>query len=129
MQLCHRLAGVLVVVGFLLTGVYMRTHDPEMTQLPDVVRMLYRSRHIYLLFAGLLNLVLGAYWAARPPGWRRIVQLTGSALLLLAPILLAAAFFREPGLPGMDRTFSLPAIESMLAGSLCHAVSGWRRAS
>jgi hypothetical protein len=36
--------------------------------LDDTTRMLFRSTHIYLLFAALLNLALGLYLKAEPAG-------------------------------------------------------------
>jgi len=68
-----------------------------MAVLEDGLRMMYRSRHIYLLGSGLVNLMLGLYihvWAA---GWRKRTQTAGSVLLLAAPFLLLLAFINEPG--------------------------------
>ena len=62
----------------------------------DAVRLMYRSRHLYILAAGLVNLMLGLYWRRHPDGWRRYVQAAGSALLLAAPALLLTVFLVEP---------------------------------
>jgi hypothetical protein len=45
--------------------------------------MMYVSRHIYLLGAALVNLVLGLYLQMKPPRWRGILQQIGSLLILL----------------------------------------------
>ena len=64
--------------------------------------MMYVSRHIYLLAGALVNTVLGLYLQLLPSGWRRILQIAGSILILISVILLALAFLEEPplGLPG-----------------------------
>jgi hypothetical protein len=91
MKRLHLIFGVVVVIVFLLTGQYMEYVHNRL--LPDGTRMLYRSRHIYLLLAGLLNLVIGIYFVARPRGWRRKLQIVGSVLIVLSPGLLLAGFF------------------------------------
>ena len=125
----HRLLGALFVITFLFTGVYMRTHEPPMAALADGARLLYRSRHIYLLLAGLMNLLLGLYWTPRAPGWRRGIQTTGSVLLLVAPVLLVTAFFQEPNRPDLDTPLSHLGLFAVLLGSLAHLVSAQARTS
>jgi len=119
----HRLLGALAVITFLATGVYMRTHEPPLTTLSDAVRLLYRSRHIYLLLSGLLNLMLGIYWTERPGGWRRSTQTAGSVLLLAAPVLLFVAFAQEPAHQDLEGLASHLGLYAVLIGSLAHAVS------
>jgi hypothetical protein len=55
MKRIHLVFGLSVMVVFLLTGQYMEYVHNRL--LPDGTRVLYRSRHIYLLLAGLINLV------------------------------------------------------------------------
>ena len=88
----------------------------------DARRLLFRSTHIYLLLTSLLNLALDLYLIAAA-GWRRCVQLGGSVLVLLAPVLAGVGFLTEPWLSGLDRPYSAPAIYASLAGLLLHAVS------
>lgn len=118
----HRVYGVLVVAVFLGTGQYMDRIHAHLEGMPDGPRMLYRSAHIYLLYAGLLNLLLGAYFMPAAPGWRRGLQAVGSALLLIVPPLLLAAFFAEPALTDLERPWARPAIIMSLAGVACHAL-------
>ncbi|HYH84549.1 MAG TPA: hypothetical protein VEX60_03645 [Pyrinomonadaceae bacterium] len=125
MKLVHTVVGALVLVAFLLTGQYMDYLDVRSGRLGDVTRMMYRSRHIYLLLAGLVNLGVGAYFVRHASGWRRSLQIVGSILILLAPALMLAAFFSEPGV-GLQRHFTLPAIIILSVGTLCHAFSGLR---
>ena len=94
-------------------------------QLPDGQRMLYRSRHIYLLLAGLLNLVIGIYLTARQ-GWRRTLQIVGSLLIVFAPGPLLAGFFSEPD-KGPEQTMLAPlGIFAVALGTLFHLISSLR---
>jgi peptidoglycan/LPS O-acetylase OafA/YrhL len=125
MKTLHLILGVLVVLAFLLTGQFMEyRHVGEMD---DGARMMFRSRHIYVLLAGLVNLGIGIYFTYRQERWRKILQLIGSLLVVISPLLLIAAFFYEPVLEGMQRTFTLPGIVALFAGVFCHLFSGMRQ--
>ena len=126
MKLLHIVVGAFVLLAFLLTGQYMDYLDVRSGALGDATRMMFRSRHIYILLAGLVNLAVGTYFVRRAGGWRRTLQTIGSVLVLAAPLLLLAAFFTEPGLPGLRRQFTLPAIVILAVGTLLHAFSGAR---
>jgi energy-coupling factor transporter transmembrane protein EcfT len=123
MKRFHLIVGLAVVIVFLFTGQYMEyLHN---RQLPDGQRMLYRSRHIYLLLAGLLNLALGIYFTARQ-GWRKKLQLVGSLLIVFAPGPLLAGFFSEPD-KGPEQTMLAPlGIFAVALGTLCHLISSLR---
>lgn len=121
MKKLHLILGLSVIVIFLLTGQYMEyVGNPK---LPDGERMMYRSRHIYLLLAGLLNLGIGLYFSYRSRGWRRTIQIIGSVLLVISPALLLAGFFYEPN-RGPDQTLIAPiGIYAVAAGTMLHLIS------
>jgi hypothetical protein len=49
-------------------------------------------------------------------------------LIIIAPFVLIAAFFREPELGGLQGTFTLPAILATFSGTFFHLFSGaWQR--
>lgn len=124
MRRFHLILGLVVVIVFLLTGQYMEYVHNRL--LPDGMRMLYRSRHIYFLLAGILNLSLGLYLAPRPGGWRRTLQIVGSLLILLSPVFLLAGFFLEPHW-GPEKTSIAPlGIFAIGIGTLLHLLSAWR---
>ena len=128
MKRLHLIFGVLVVVAFLLTGQYMDFQAPPVRELADEgTRMMFRSRHIYLLLAGLVNLGVGAYFTSHRAAWRKALQISGSVLILLAPLLMTAAFFYEPTLGGLQRPLTLPAVVALSAGVLLHLFSGMRQ--
>src|ERR671938_2005630 len=124
MKSLHKIVGIVVVVIFLLTGQYLEFYYPEMRGVGEGMRMMLRSRHIYILLAGLVNLGIGIYLTPRAKLWRKALQLAGSWLIIGAPFLLVSAFFYEPVLPGLQRTFTLPAIVSLFSGTLLHLLSG-----
>ena len=124
MKRIHLVFGLVVVIVFLLTGQYMEYVHNRL--LPDGTRMLYRSRHIYLLLAGLLNLVIGTYFVPQPRGWRRTLQLLGSILIILAPGLLLAGFFSEPRRGPNETRVAAFGIFAVALGTLLHVLSGLR---
>jgi hypothetical protein len=124
MRHIHLIFGVLGVVAFLLTGQFMKHHNPPMQLLTPDVRMMYVSRHIYFLGAALLNLILGLYLREQPSGWRRILQWTGSLLILLSPVSLLMAFIAEPSLGLAGRGFrSYFGLIGLFAGAMTHFVA------
>jgi hypothetical protein len=127
MRAFHLWVGVLTVIVFLITGQVMRHHQPPMPALPDDVRLMFRSRHIYILAGGLVNLMLGIY-LHREDGWRGRAQLLGSLLVLGSPALLVAAFFIEPQGGLRADTWSSPlGLQSLFAGAILHLVSSIAR--
>ena len=127
MKRFHQLFGISVVIVFLLTGQYMDIYLGHLEGMPDGPRMLYRSRHIYILLAGLLNIGIGAYFTRHFERWRRVLQSLGSGLIVIATSLFIAAFFYEPKLSGLETPFSQRAMFLISYGTLFHLFSGLRR--
>ena len=48
MQRLHRWVGIVTVVVFLLTGLYMRWRFPGLYETDETIRYLFRANHIYL---------------------------------------------------------------------------------
>lgn len=105
----------------------MEFHDPKVRELDEGTRMMFRSRHIFILLAGLLNLGLGAYFSYRGETWRKVLQVIGSILIIFASLVMIGAFFYEPTLKGLQRPLTLPAIVALVAGVLFHLFSGLRQ--
>src|SRR5262249_20119552 len=88
-------------------------------------RMLFRSRHIYILLAALLNIGLGAYFKIQIEGWERTTQIFGSIAIVTATILIIAAFFYEPIHADLQNTpFSQWGLYLIAAGTIAHAIAG-----
>ena len=112
------------MVGFLLTGQYMDKFYNHLHGMPDGPRLLYRTRHIFILLAGLLNLALGAYFSYRVEPWRRTVQIIGSLLIFTASSLFFAAFFYEPNLTDLQTPLSHWGTYTIATGAILHVVAG-----
>jgi hypothetical protein len=119
----HLIFGLMLVTIFLLTGQYMDRVHNHLQGMPDGPRMLYRSRHIYILLSGLLHLGIGSYFRYRSESVRRLLQLTGSLMITVAPILFVVGFFREPQLMGLYAPLSKKGIILIATGTLLHLLS------
>ena len=127
MRRLHFAVGVLTVADFLITGQLMRHHDPPMSALGDAARLLYRSRHIYILASGLVNLMLGIYLRMEAAGWRRTPQAIGSVLVLASAALLTAAFAMEPARGFQaEMPWSSTGLYALFGGCMLHLVSAKR---
>ena len=129
MRRAHLVVGLVGVVVFVLTGQVMARHTPPVKAMEPELRLMYVSRHIYLLGASLVNLMAGLYLFLARSGWQRRLQVVGSLLLLASPVLLLVAFFAEPphGLPGRSWV-SRFGLFTLLGGALLHALSQLKKA-
>jgi uncharacterized protein YjeT (DUF2065 family) len=120
----HLVIGIVGVIAFLLSGQVMGHHRPRMEQLPAELRMMYVSRHIYLLAAALVNTVLGLYLELHPSNWRRGLQLVGSMLMLVSVFSLTLAFMIEPPLGMAGRSWrSSVGLIALFTGVMTHLVA------
>lgn len=128
MRRAHLIVGVLGVIVFVITGQVMARHVPDIHTLSAEVRLMYVSRHIYLLGAALVNLVLGLYLEVQPPGWRRVLHYLGSLLILVSPVSLLLAFTAEPALGMAGRSWrSFSGLIALFAGVMTHLVASVTR--
>ncbi len=127
MKLFHLIFGIVVMIAFLLTGQYMDKHLNHMVGVSDGVRLLYRTRHIFILLASLLNLGIGIYFSYGAQLWRMILQVLGSILVVIASLLFIVAFFYEPNLSDLYTPLSHWGTYTIVAGTLFHLFSGIRR--
>ena len=123
----HFALGLAGVAAFVVTGVYMRAGFPDLYATNEVLRYLYRSNHVYLLLASLVNVALGVHLTAAAPGWRGGASLLGSLLALAAPVVLCLAFFLEAPVPTPERVLTLIGVIAVTAGIALHVLGGLRR--
>jgi hypothetical protein len=122
----HLVVGGSALAAFLVSGAYMRAHNPPIAALEPGLHRMFTSRHIYILAAALLNLVLGVYARPAVRRWAWAIQRGGSLLLVVAAALLVAAFVAEP-MAGANRTpVSSFGLFSLFAGSLLHVGAALR---
>ena len=123
MKKTHLIFGAGVVLAFLLTGQYMDKYFNHLVGMPDGPRLLYRTRHIFILMAGLLNLGIGVYFTRRSETWRRVLQSIGSLLIIAASFLFLIAFFYEPNLTNLHTPLSHWGTYIIATGVLLHIIS------
>jgi choline-glycine betaine transporter len=124
MKRFHAVFGLVVVIVFLLTGQYMDRYLHHLKGMPDGPRMLFRTRHIFILLAGLLHVAIGAYFTSQSTQTRRLMQMLGSVLMVVATVLFVLAFFYEPKLADLKTPLSHWGMYSIFAGTLLHLLSG-----
>ena len=123
----HLIFGLIVFVVFLVTGKFMRVDFPDKETIPQDLRMLMRSRHIYILLAGLLHVLLGIYLRIQPQAWRKSLQIFGSTLLFAGTATLVWAFVYETYRAKTFSEASRAGLYLTLAGTIFHLFGGFRR--
>ena len=116
--------GLALFVVFLVTGQYMRADFPDKDAIPQDLRLLMRSRHIYILFSAFVHIALGVYLQLRQPTWQRVVQYAGSGVLFVSSVLLVWAFVAETYSYGEFSEISRFGIYTSLAGVALHLIGG-----
>lgn len=129
MKRFHFIFGLLMFVAFLLTGQYMGKFLNHLDGVEMGVRMLYRTRHIFILLASLLHVVLGVYHQTRTGQWQRWVQNAGTAVMAGGSLLLVAAFFLDSPTRNLKTPYSHWGLYVLLLGVTLHAISGIKEKS
>ena len=120
----HIVFGILLFVVFLITGQYMAADFPDKEAIPQDLRLLMRSRHIYILFSALIHVVLGVYLTMQKAAWRKAFQGTGSVILTLSSLLFIWAFVAETYTHQRFTDISRYSIYASLGGMILHLIGG-----
>lgn len=123
----HLVVGAVAVVAFLISGQIMGRHDPPVETMEWAERLLFRSRHIYLLCAGLVNLAIGIHFALPESALRRAGAIVGSLFVLASALLLFFAFFAEPMADRWPGPLSISGLFTLFGGVLLYTVVSLRR--
>jgi hypothetical protein len=123
----HLIFGLVLFVVFTQTGEYMRVDFPDKEAISQELRVLMRSRHIYILFSALIHLSLGVYLRMNARPWQKVLQYGGSLLLTAAGVVLVWAFITETYHFQGYSDFSRNGIYLSLAGVGMHLIGGIRR--
>lgn len=110
---------------FLATGQYMHRGLDHLRGMADAPRVLYRSAHIYILFAALLHGALAAYITPLRNRVGAIVQLAGSLFLVAALALFAYGFFVETPPAVVERPMIRLGIGFSFWGVALHVLAGY----
>jgi len=125
MKKLHLLTGIALLILFAISGQYMM----NVLKLPDgdftAQRMMYRASHIYLLWAGATNALLGCYWVQFNGKYIKYIQGIASSCVLLAQPVLVLAFWLEPPAINIDRTLTLYGCLLLLAGVILTLISAF----
>jgi hypothetical protein len=119
----HLVVGVAGFVAFVLTGQYMHWFHAHLYGMADGPRMIYRSSHIYLLWASLLNVGIGCYVRDFSAMRAKVAQTLGSVSIAVGPAMLCWSFFRETYSQDLARPLGRLAIYLSLAGIALHAAA------
>lgn len=116
-----------MLVVFLLTGQYMDKVHNHLEGVEDGVRLLYRTRHIFILMASLIHIGIGLYYETRIEQWRRWIQKAGSSLLTLGALLLVIAFMNEPRTRNLETPYTHWGMYLITFGVTLHWLSGLKQ--
>jgi hypothetical protein len=114
----HKLVALGFLAVFAVTGIYMRFH-PSVHAADPTVQMLFRSSHIYLLLAALINGLLAIHLRPAPAGRERL-QGSGSVLLALTPAIFVTSFFLESPLGSLNRPLIALGVLLLTIGASLH---------
>jgi|SRR5687767_14282765 len=123
MSYAHLIFGIVLFVVFLITGRFMRADFPDKDIIPQELRLLMRSRHIYILFSSLIHILLGLYLEMHKNSLRKAMQLFGSVFLFSASALLVWAFVFETYAAKHFSDISRYGLYASLAGTIFHLLS------
>ena len=118
----HLIFGILLFFVFTTTGSYMRADFPDKDAIPQELRLLMRSRHIYILFSALIHMALGAYLRMSAHRGQQLFQYAGSLMLTAASVLLVWAFITETYTLRGFSDLSRNGIYISLAGVVLHLI-------
>ncbi|MFV8783950.1 hypothetical protein ACNKU7_16140 [Microbulbifer sp. SA54] len=116
MKRIHLLSGLLFLVVFAVTGQYMLRYLGLPDQEMSAERMTYRASHMYLLFVGAINVVIGCYWIERKGQLRKNLQNFGSLMIVISQPVLLSAFLIEPQTEGPSRDITFLGCLLVLGG-------------
>ncbi len=122
LRMAHLVVGAIAVVAFLATGQVMGRLDPPVAEMEWAERLLFRSRHMYILAAGLVNLALGVHYRLPEGAVRKAAATAGSLLVLASALLLFFAFFAEPMAGRWPGLLSMFGLQAMFGGVLLHTI-------
>lgn len=127
MKWFHLIFGIVLFVIFTITGRYMRVDFPDKDAIDQFLRVLMRSRHIYILFSSLIHISLGVYLTLSARLWQKLLQIAGSILLVASSVPLVWAWYFETYQTQQFSDISREGIYLSLAGVVLHLIGGVSR--
>ena len=112
----HFYFGLATFTGFVITGILMRMNIFETRETDILKRMMFRSNHIYILFASLLHLVISFVNPEIQTTRLLWIKNFGSTLCILTTITLYIAFFIDPISESIQRDITRFSIVGLFSG-------------
>lgn len=122
MKFLHILTGTVILIGFAISGQYMAFGLELPNQEFDAQRMMYRASHMYLLFVGAINVVVGCYWHHFNHKVSKSLQNAASFCLILAQPVLVYAFWVEPEAMDIERLITVAGCVLVLVGVVLNLI-------
>ena len=112
--------GLLLLVLFAITGHYLRGVTIPADQNEDLFRMMLRANHIYILFVGLVNIMV-----SRSSFDKLIFQNLTQSFFVMSGVFVVFAFILETDGDIEHRMFSFLTGISALSGIICFVLDVW----
>lgn len=122
LQVTNLSIGIAIVILFVVTGQLMR-HYYYNADAPDVERLYRRSRHLFLLLAGLGQGGIGVYIQPFQAKLANMIQWLATILMTTGSVCLSLAFFYEIPTQIIETPVSRFGLYLLLAGVSSHLVS------
>jgi len=90
----HFYFGITVVVHFVITGLLMRWNTFSLEPQDITTRMMFRANHVYILFSGLINLLIS--FCYNKEDHTNLFHSIASGLMIFSTIALNAGFYIDP---------------------------------
>lgn len=114
-----------MLVIFAITGQIMDKSFNHLQGMENGLRMFFRSRHIYILLVALLNLGIGSYISMHKPIWRKVLQMSGTALIVFASVVFVWAFFADTKELNWGTSVARTGIFAVASGAVFHFISSF----
>lgn len=120
----HFYIGLIVIAHFIITGFLMKQNFFSIEPQDTLVRMMLRANHIYILFCGLIHLLISYTFSKNKP--IGALHFVSGSIIIVATIGINMSFYIDPikhlGLetPLIQRTFTGYAIIGCLIGTGLH---------
>ena len=125
LKFLHTLLGLALITGYLISYTVLTGLYPDVYPNHTLVDILLSSNSTLLLATAATNLLLGTYLVGLH-GNRRLLQMTGSLLIILSGLSATiVTFARLPQMPG-DLTVALFPLGTLIAGLAAHLLCNLR---
>ena len=125
MKKTHLTTGLIMVLIFVVSGLYLKFTLPPFDGNLDGNRMMYRASHVYLMMAAAVNVMAGIYFHAFKALLASRLQKLRSSLVILSQPILLLAFAIEPARNVVERFFTLIGAVCLLFGVFFIFLGWW----